>query len=160
MDINVCSMCQTAQVQYNICSALFVTFNMKSSRTLLIICQEAFFQSIPFKAVAINCIKFLCQLSITLLTFSSCQACVNRQFAKKRQFACPICGSIVKSTTLSERSLEELEVLKDVKVRRRIKEMHVSLLHVINSFALDITNAKKILKRFWSIMTTKRKSKI
>jgi hypothetical protein len=42
----------------------------------------------------------------------------------KRQFSCPLCGSIVKRNTLTEKSLDELEVQKDFRIRKRVIEMY------------------------------------
>lgn len=52
-----------------------------------------------------------------------CKSCADLQFSRKRQFACPICGGIVKASTLTEKSVHEIEVNEDFKVRKRINEM-------------------------------------
>lgn len=53
-----------------------------------------------------------------------CEACTKRQLGSKKQFTCPICGSIVKQSTLTKSSLDEIEVQTDAKVRKRLKEIY------------------------------------
>lgn len=55
-----------------------------------------------------------------------CRDCSKRklQLEGKRQFACPLCGSAVKQSTLSASSIDEIEVTNDARVRRRVKEIY------------------------------------
>ena len=52
-----------------------------------------------------------------------CKQCSEREFSKKRQFACCVCQTMVKRNTLSEKSLDEIEVFRDADIRKRIKKM-------------------------------------
>ena len=61
--------------------------------------------------------------STLICSHKFCKICVEREFARKRQFSCPVCLTIVKRNTLSEKSLDEIEVDKDAQIRRKIKKM-------------------------------------
>lgn len=53
-----------------------------------------------------------------------CEACKKRQLGTKKQFSCPVCGAVVKQSTLTESSLDEIEVQTDAKVRKRLKDIY------------------------------------
>lgn len=53
-----------------------------------------------------------------------CDRCVERELHRKRQFLCPLCNVMVTREKLSKKSLDETEVERDFKVRRRIKSIY------------------------------------
>jgi len=58
-------------------------------------------------------------------THKFCKQCVEREFARKREFKCPIitCRAMVRRNTLTEKTLDEVEVSKDAQMRKEIKRM-------------------------------------
>lgn len=64
-----------------------------------------------------------CVLQPDVSAVFSCQRCIEKEFLQKRQFYCKLCGSAVKRNTLTDKSVLEIEVERDFKIRRRIKEM-------------------------------------
>jgi hypothetical protein len=49
--------------------------------------------------------------------------CFARELGRKLFIYCPICSQVVTQSTLSDKSLDEIEVTRDTKIRKRIKEM-------------------------------------
>lgn len=50
----------------------------------------------------------------------SCQPCVDREFVRRREFPCPVCGTAVKRVTLTQRTLDDVQCEKDTSWRRRV----------------------------------------
>ena len=65
-----------------------------------------------------------------------CNQCLDREFSRKREFPCPICQTLVKRATLTERSLDEMQVERDVSWRRRV-------LKVFNKTEADFPTLKE-----------------
>jgi CDK-activating kinase assembly factor MAT1 len=53
-----------------------------------------------------------------------CNSCIEREFSKKRQFACQRCGTMVSKDKLSDKSFDETEVEKDFRVRKKLKGIY------------------------------------
>lgn len=49
---------------------------------------------------------------------------MNRKFSRLRQFACPVCDSIVRQSALTDKSAEEAEAERDAKIRKKIKQIY------------------------------------
>ncbi len=45
---------------------------------------------------------------------------VRKKFARVRQFGCPACNTIVKQSTLTNKTADETEVERDAKIRKRL----------------------------------------
>ena len=75
--------------------------------------------------IMIIIIIIICYCAFTPLLVS-CSECLAKEFMTKKNFFCRVCKSMVKRGTLSEKSLVELEVERDSRIRKRIKEMYLS----------------------------------
>lgn len=53
-----------------------------------------------------------------------CRSCIDRELSKKRQFACPKCGTMVSSNKLSAKSMDEAEAERDIAIRKKIKSIY------------------------------------
>jgi hypothetical protein len=53
----------------------------------------------------------------------SCTSCCDREFAKKKQFNCPTCKTVVKRQGLSEKTVDEIITQKEIVVRKRVVKM-------------------------------------
>jgi ribosomal protein L37AE/L43A len=53
----------------------------------------------------------------------SCNACCDREFARKKIFQCPRCKKDVKRSALTEKTIDELSVAREIPNRRRILKM-------------------------------------
>ncbi len=53
-----------------------------------------------------------------------CPTCVERELSLRKTFSCPICDTIVKRSTLSTRSLDDIQCEKDTSWRRRIMKIY------------------------------------
>mmetsp|Transcript_15220 Transcript_15220/g.49597 ORF Transcript_15220/g.49597 Transcript_15220/m.49597 type:complete len:309 (+) Transcript_15220:680-1606(+) len=53
-----------------------------------------------------------------------CQSCVDRNLRRQSQFTCPTCGTLVRRTTLDERTMTEIEVDRDAAARKRVLSVH------------------------------------
>lgn len=51
------------------------------------------------------------------------QACVEKEFVRRKAFPCPLCQTQVKRAGLTEKTLDELEVSRDITVRKRISKI-------------------------------------
>lgn len=49
-----------------------------------------------------------------------CNACVDRELTRRREFPCPICQTPVKRVTLTVRSLDEMQCERDTSWRKRV----------------------------------------
>lgn len=58
-------------------------------------------------------------------THKFCKQCVEREFARKREFKCPIpsCRAMVKKNTLTEKTLDEVEASRDAQIRKEVKRI-------------------------------------
>jgi CDK-activating kinase assembly factor MAT1 len=70
-------------------------------------------------------------------TANRCQACVNRIFAMGAA-PCPFCKVILRKTNFVKPTFEDLEVEKEVRIRRRIYKMYV----YTNDFYCSITKSR------------------
>lgn len=52
-----------------------------------------------------------------------CETCIQRELNRKRSFLCSICNTAVTKDKLSSKTFEEIEVEKDVAMRRKIKTL-------------------------------------
>lgn len=52
-----------------------------------------------------------------------CESCIQRELNRKRSFLCPICNTAVTKDKLSTKTFEEIEVEKDVAMRRKIRTL-------------------------------------
>lgn len=64
------------------------------------------------------------QLLINQCGHKFCKQCSNRKFSQKSNFLCPLCSASVKKSSLSDKTLDEIEVADDLKVRKRINEIY------------------------------------
>ncbi|CAM9818126.1 unnamed protein product, partial [Choristocarpus tenellus] len=48
------------------------------------------------------------------------QACVEKELNRRKSFPCPVCQTQVRRAGLTEKTLDELEVARDVAVRKRV----------------------------------------
>ncbi|GAX23569.1 CDK-activating kinase assembly factor MAT1 [Fistulifera solaris] len=53
-----------------------------------------------------------------------CQSCVDREFARRREFPCPVCSTMVKRVTLTQRTLDDVQCEKDTSWRRRVLKVY------------------------------------
>lgn len=53
-----------------------------------------------------------------------CLSCVERALSRRKHFPCPICETFVKRSTLSTRSLDDVQCEKDTSWRRRICKVY------------------------------------
>jgi CDK-activating kinase assembly factor MAT1 len=53
-----------------------------------------------------------------------CIVCVERELSRRKTFPCPICETIVKRSTLSTRTLDDVQCEKDTSWRRRINKVY------------------------------------
>jgi uncharacterized Zn finger protein (UPF0148 family) len=53
-----------------------------------------------------------------------CSRCKVNNFNKKRNFACPICQSIVKESNLKQQTYDDYEIKRDIKIRKKIKSIY------------------------------------
>lgn len=53
-----------------------------------------------------------------------CPSCIERELSKKRQFSCPRCKMMVSRDKLSEKGLDETEVERDFRIRKKIKAIY------------------------------------
>ncbi|CAM9829695.1 unnamed protein product, partial [Discosporangium mesarthrocarpum] len=51
------------------------------------------------------------------------QACVEKELNRRKTFPCPICQTHVRRAGLTEKTLDELEVSRDITVRKRIAKI-------------------------------------
>jgi CDK-activating kinase assembly factor MAT1 len=65
-----------------------------------------------------------------------CNACIDREMARRREFPCPICKTLVKRVTLTQRTLDAVQCEKDTSWRRR-------LLAVYNKTESDFATLKE-----------------
>lgn len=49
-----------------------------------------------------------------------CTSCIERKMLRQQKFACKLCGSVVRKSTLDSREREEIEAERDVLARRRV----------------------------------------
>ena len=47
-----------------------------------------------------------------------CNTCIEREFARRREFSCPVCETPVKRVHLTSRSLDHVQCEKDTSWRR------------------------------------------
>ena len=71
--------------------------------------------------------------SISLSRFPSCHSCVDRELVRRREFPCPVCSTLVKRVTLTQRTLDDVQCEKDTSWRRRV-------LKVFNKTQADFPN--------------------
>jgi CDK-activating kinase assembly factor MAT1 len=65
---------------------------------------------------------FLIRPSISpVLTLSNC---IDREMSRKKEFTCNICGTPVKRTTLTQRTLDAVQCEKDTNWRRRLLKVY------------------------------------
>lgn len=64
---------------------------------------------------------------------NSCHTCVDREFGRRREFLCPVCSTVVKRVTLTQRTLDDVQCEKDTSWRRRV-------LKVFNKTPSDFDN--------------------
>lgn len=55
-----------------------------------------------------------------IFALNSCNACLDRELVRRREFPCPICGTAVKRVTLTNRTLDDVVCEKDTSWRRRV----------------------------------------
>eukprot|EP00977_Amphora_coffeiformis_P023910 scaffold14699_cov170-Amphora_coffeaeformis.AAC.7 len=53
-----------------------------------------------------------------------CNTCIEREFARRREFSCPICETPVKRVHLTIRSLDHVQCEKDTSWRRRVLSVY------------------------------------
>ena len=53
-----------------------------------------------------------------------CPNCVERELSLRKTFPCPICKTVVKRSTLTTRSLDDIQCEKDTSWRRRILKVY------------------------------------
>lgn len=53
-----------------------------------------------------------------------CLSCVERELSRRKTFPCPICETIVKRSTLTTRTLDDVQCEKDTSWRRRISKVY------------------------------------
>ncbi|KAL7533423.1 hypothetical protein ACHAWF_004489 [Thalassiosira exigua] len=53
-----------------------------------------------------------------------CTSCVERELSRRKTFPCPICETLVKRVTLSERTLDDVQCEKDTSWRQRILKIY------------------------------------
>jgi predicted RNA-binding Zn-ribbon protein involved in translation (DUF1610 family) len=78
----------------------------------------------------------ICAHVFCLLRIHSCNQCIDRELARKKEFPCPICGTLVKRVTLTQRTLDAVQCEKDTSWRRR-------LLAVYNKTEADFATLKE-----------------
>ncbi|CAM9561059.1 unnamed protein product, partial [Chrysoparadoxa australica] len=53
-----------------------------------------------------------------------CESCCEREFASRKAFHCPICQDTVRKNKLTEKSLDEILVGKEISIRRKITKIY------------------------------------